>query len=154
MVAKNKDLFVGGSFSHIGSVKFDKIARWNGVQWYHVASLNGVVYALNVFEDRLFMGGEFTTCNQQQTLYLAEYMLGDCNSMVDGLNGPVYALSTLGKCLYICGIFSSVGNQQSLYGIQIQNLLRWCVNATSTNSLEAVDMGNMNARACKAISRI
>jgi len=59
----NGDLVVGGSFSSIGGVAANNVARWNGTQWAPVGALGsgGVVHALGVAPDRTpYAGGLFS----------------------------------------------------------------------------------------------
>lgn len=154
MAVMQNQLFVGGNFVRVGSLNVNNLARWNGLQWHSVTSINGVIYALEAFQSKLVIGGEFTLCDGQRTLNLAEYTSGYCSSIIDGLNGPVYDLSAVDNCLYVCGSFNSTKTQQALYNIKIQNLVRWCVGERSSISLEAIDFGSMNAMGCRAISKV
>jgi len=154
MAVMNNDLFVGGSFTQAGNSNAQKLARWDGTQWFSVASLNGIVYALHIFGERLIIGGEFTSCDRRSALHIAEYSEGSCSGFSEGLNGPVYALSGVGNCLYLCGMFNATSMQQRLHNIPIQNVVRWCVDDTSSTTLEAIDWGELNSKACKGITQL
>lgn len=59
-------LYAGGKFLQAGSIAANHIARWNGVQWYVLPAgnngdgVNGTVYALHKFDNRLYVGGQFS----------------------------------------------------------------------------------------------
>lgn len=67
-------VYVGGSFDRIGGVAAAHIARWDGLQWQPVgAGLDGDVYSLRVFGDRLIAGGEFEHSGGQRAPGLAAW---------------------------------------------------------------------------------
>ncbi len=154
MAVVNNDLYVGGSFTQAGSANTGKLARWDGVQWFSVASFNGVIYVLHMFGERLIIGGEFTSCNEQAALNIAECTQGSCSGISVGLNGPVYALSDVDSCLYICGLFNLTSKKVSLHNIPIKNVVRWCVDDILSPTLEAVDWGEFSTKVCKAITKL
>ncbi len=154
MAVMNNDLFVGGSFTQAGNLNAKNLARWDGMQWFSVASLNGVVYALHMFGERLIIGGEFTSCNEHSAHRIAAYSEGSCNEVSEGVNGPVNALSGFGNCLYICGMFNATSMQQFLHSIPIQNVIRWCVDDASRTTLETIDWGELNSKVCKGITQL
>ena len=52
-------LYAGGSFSSAGNVLTQCLAKWNGQYWDSVPFINGVVIDLKVFNDTLFVAGDF-----------------------------------------------------------------------------------------------
>ncbi len=74
------NLYVGwcGDTMHTGLVS-KGFTRWDGNQWHSIEGGNpdGGVYALNVYKDTLWVGGDFDTINNQRTCGLAKYYLPD-----------------------------------------------------------------------------
>src|SRR5689334_10527566 len=57
----NGDLIAAGKFTSIGGVYANRIARWDGIAWHPLGSgVNGKVWAMIVFNGKLYVGGEFT----------------------------------------------------------------------------------------------
>ena len=57
------NLYIGGSFTVVGNVVANNIAKWNGSSWSALGSgmRQTIVYALAVSGSKLYAGGCFTT---------------------------------------------------------------------------------------------
>lgn len=57
----NGELIAAGTFTNIGGVAANSIARWDGAQWRSIGSgVDGFIRSLAVFEGRLFAAGHFS----------------------------------------------------------------------------------------------
>jgi hypothetical protein len=60
IVTRGNEVFVGGQFTHIGTVPARNLARWNGTNWSEIGGgVNGVVNGLAVGAGNLYVGGYF-----------------------------------------------------------------------------------------------
>jgi hypothetical protein len=71
-------LYAAGSFSSIGGVAANNIAKWNGATWTALGSgTSNSVYALAVFDDgageKLYAGGEFSSAGGVTAHYIARW---------------------------------------------------------------------------------
>ena len=113
----NGDIYVGGSFTRIGTTDTANIARWDGTSWHKVGGselldngVNGPVHALHfapaVGNDslvipgqyHLYIGGEFTGLNNGLAVGRVVRWTGSQwetlgASSQNGVNGPVYAIT-------------------------------------------------------------
>ncbi|MBL8860168.1 MAG: hypothetical protein JNL28_16780 [Planctomycetes bacterium] len=130
------ELYVGGSFTNIGGVTAEGIARWNGTTWSPLGlGVSGTVYAMTVFDDgsgpALFVGGAFTVAGGMSAARIAKWN-GSAWSTVgpSGANGAVYALEVhdagTGPALYAGGDFSFLG-------VSTNRVSRW--NGTAWTSV-------------------
>jgi hypothetical protein len=77
----NGELYVGGMFNQAGGVPAEGIARWNGSTWQgvgggvHLPPQNGItaVFALTVFDNKLIVGGGFTTAGGVPVKHVASW---------------------------------------------------------------------------------
>jgi len=67
-------LIAAGNFDASGTASVQNIAKWNGTSWSGLdAGVNGPVLCLGIADDKLFVGGEFTTAGGIVANYLAYY---------------------------------------------------------------------------------
>ncbi len=119
-------LRIGGKFTTAGGLNCNRVAGWNGTQWFQMGTpLNGTnntVYALTTFGSDLIIGGEFTAAgNLVNSNRIVRYNSnGTYTNMGSGIdNNRVLALTTYQNILYVGGTFSTVG------GVTVNNLARW-----------------------------
>ncbi len=55
------NLYMGGSFTSIDGVDARALAKWNGTTWNSLGTLNGMVYALALHDNSLYVGGNFNS---------------------------------------------------------------------------------------------
>jgi trimeric autotransporter adhesin len=148
----NSKLYVGGDFSNFGDAAFATvipslargIAAWNGTSWSNlpVSDGNGVagdVYALAVFDSKLYVGGEFGYIHTSVTKRIAAWdgstWLTLASGTSNGIGVPnwssvisVRALAVFNSKLYVGGEFTALGD-----GTSAKNIAAW--NGTSWSNL-------------------
>ena len=126
-------LFVGGSFTTIGSVNANHIAKWNGTNWVALGNgLNSDVYCLAVFNDgqgaSLYAGGRFTNASGIAANSIAKWNGTNWSAVGSGIRGVpsftmVNALAVYddggGSALYAGGSFTNAG------GVAAASLAKW-----------------------------
>jgi hypothetical protein len=137
-------LFFGGDFqslgfaSYIGSIGADDYPNpeVNPVG----SSINGPVHALEIFQDQLYAGGNFSR-SDTDTVYqtnIARWNGADWEIVGLGLNGPVYALHTFNDQLMAGGAFTASDSLEML-GIASWDGLEWAPVGTGfTDSADTV----------------
>jgi hypothetical protein len=126
-IADNGDIYVGGTFTRVGSTNARRLAKWNGSSWSEVgngADL-GAVWSL-LFDPAngdLFVGGSFTYVGEQFSPGLARWTASGWSAIPTfsgSLGGSVFALArdSAGN-VYAGGAFSSVNS------VQASNIARW-----------------------------
>ena len=129
------NLYIGGDFSTLGGMTFNRIAKWNGSSWSALAwGLNGPVYALAVLGSDLYAGGHFLTANYQPATGIAKWDGSSWSALGSGVENVaqgygVSALAVRGGDLYVGGNFTNVG------GVSANNIAKW--NGSSWSALGA-----------------
>jgi len=117
------NVYVGGSFTVIGAVAANHIAKWNGTSWTALGSgMNSTVYALTVSGTNLYAGGAFTNAGGVATSYVAKWNGSAWSALDTGMSGPdpyVYALVVNGTNLLAGGAFTNAG------GASANNIAKW-----------------------------
>src|SRR5262249_35018354 len=133
-------LYAGGSFTSMGGVPANSIAKWNGATWSPLGTgirspapfIFGVVYALAVYDGgsgaALYAGGFFGNAGGVSAINIAKWDGATWSSLGSGIGGAfpsgnVYALTTYddggGAALYAGGSFGSAG------GVAASNVAKW-----------------------------
>lgn len=140
----NGFIYAGGAFTRTadGSVtNLNRIARYNPATktWSALANdgLNGLVSALAIDGDNLYVGGSFTRSGDSSIILnrVARYNLttGTWSPLSNnGLNGTVYSLSISGGNLYVGGDFSRTANNVVL---NLNRVARYNTSADVWSSL-------------------
>ena len=108
------NLYVGGSFTAIGSQSYSYLAMWDGSNWKSIGTLaGGAVQAFAVSGSKLYIGGLFTSINGSTANRLAVWDGTTLSPIVsasstNGVNTSVYALAVSGNMLYVGGNSMSV----------------------------------------------
>jgi hypothetical protein len=104
------NLYVGGTFTGIGTVAANRIAKWTGSAWSALGS--GVaggnfatVEALAVIGSDLYAGGNFTTAGGTSANSIAKWNGSEWSALGSGFNYWVKALAVIGTDLYVGGSF-------------------------------------------------
>ncbi len=119
----NGELIAAGSFTSIGGVAANNIARWDGTTWRPLAQ--GVadrIEALEVHAGSLFVGGSFQTVGPGISSPGVARWNGSAWSAVSSslsTGSSVYALRSFRNNLFAGGSFSSLG------GVSATNLAVW-----------------------------
>ncbi len=132
MVRHGDTLFVGGSFSSLGSqprsylgaisTTTGSVLAWNPL-------LNGQVFTLAATGNTLVVGGSFTTAGGVSRTRLVAYDMATCTmaTWAPTANNDVRALYTVGSTLYAGGYFTNVSgstrNYLALIDLATGNLL-------------------------------
>jgi hypothetical protein len=150
----NDRLFVGGDFSSIGGELRKELAMVEAssgdvdIGW--VCDVTGVgssyvrVLALDVANDRLFVGGNFTNIGGESRADLAMVEASSGNTdanWVCNTNGVVYALAldVANDRLFVGGGFGYIGNETRVHLALVQASsgtvdINWVCNASTTTS--------------------
>lgn len=130
------DLYVGGKFATAGGVQSNRIARWDGSEWFALTGpagtgTNDEVHALAVFDDgggaRLFAGGEFTRAGGLDANRIAAWDSSAWSILdgvtANGLDDDALAFQVFddgnGPALYVGGTFTWAGPEE------VNNIARW-----------------------------
>jgi hypothetical protein len=132
VVDDSGSLYIGGSFTVVGDVVANYIAKWNGSSWSALGSgLNSIVYALAVSGSDVYAGGLFTTAGGSAATNIAKWNGSSWSALGTGMDGayshPVYALAASGSNVYAGGYFTTAG------GSAATNIAKW--NGSSWSAL-------------------
>jgi trimeric autotransporter adhesin len=138
------NLYAGGDFTQAGEVAVNGLAVWDGASWSAVGdgvgamqgTYKGIVRALAVTDDALYIGGDFTSLHDLATLDIARWDGRKLTALGDGLGdvdyggvmdatgyGSIYALAAgPDGSLYAGGDFTSAGNREPL---RVNSVARW-----------------------------
>ncbi len=116
----NDTLYAGGDFTMAAGISLSNhcdssiyashIARWTGTQWDTLGSgLNGSVYALGLFNGKLYAGGSFTRSGSKQVSHIAVWNGVQWDSVGNGFNSDVYSITVWNGSLCAAGNFDSSG---------------------------------------------
>ena len=105
------DLIAAGTFTKIGGVSANSVARWDGVQWHCMGDgVDGFIRSLAVFEGRLFAAGVFSLPNSPGA-NIAEW---DGKQWIAHQGLPLTWMESvfpLGDRLVASGVFSEIGGK-------------------------------------------
>ncbi len=141
-------LYVAGEFTKAGGIHVNRIAKWDGSEWFALTGSGGtgvegggeIVYSLEVFDDgngeALYVGGNFETAGGLTANGVARWdgsewsvLAGAMDTGVQGGGESVNALRVFddgsGEVLYVGGSFASVD------GFTANGIARWDGSAWS-----------------------
>ena len=115
------NIYVGGSFSEVGSTVLNNIAKWDGTKWTALgAGLEGDVYTMTVDKyGNLYAGGKFNLSGNTKVNHVAKWDGTNWTALSTGLDSNCHTLATDGKYLYVGGMFNKAGGQPA------KNIARW-----------------------------
>lgn len=119
LAIRGDHLFVGGTFTasggfpHRGLALFD-LPTWRGVSWD--ARLNGQVASLHVHDDRLYVGGSFSSILDESRDNAAAIQLGkegpgSLEKWAPDPDGTVLAITTTTESVVLGGAFGNAGGE-------------------------------------------
>ncbi len=74
MIFHNGNLYIGGSFNHIGSMLAHGVAVWDGTQWQAMgAGFSGTVNDLIIYNGEIHAGGHFFSNSSNHFTHLAKW---------------------------------------------------------------------------------
>ncbi len=130
VVAPNGDIYIGGSFTAVGSVVANRVARWDGTTWSALgAGVNNTVRALAISGADVYVGGDFNTAGGAPAIRVARWNGATWSALGAGLDNTVYALAVSGADVYAGGDFTTAG------GAPASRMARW--NGTTWSALGA-----------------
>jgi hypothetical protein len=90
---------------------------WSSLGTGSSNGVNGVVNALAVVGNEVFVGGEFTSAGGVSANYVARFntLTNTWSSLGNGVNNWVYALAVSGNEVYVGGYFTSAGGVSANY---------------------------------------
>ena len=122
------NVYVGGSFTIVGGVLMNHIARWDGFAWHPLGNgLSGDVNAIAVSGSDVFVGGAFTSAiGVPGTLKIARWNGASWFALGSGLgNGNVNAIAVSGTDVYVGGGFTNIAGGGGALGIAKWNGVSW-----------------------------
>ncbi len=135
LAANGNEVFASGLFTIAGDLITNGMAKWNGVEWSRLGTTltngvtGGAAYALSIFVDLLFAGGDFANAGSVPAPTMARWNIttGSWSALQQGVNGKVQCLSgSFSGELVAGGVFSSAS------GVTANNIARWDGNAWSS----------------------
>jgi hypothetical protein len=121
------ELYIGGSFTEAGGTPANRIAKWNGTSWQQVGGngMDGTVYALAYFQEKVIAAGEFFTAGGTPANRIAKWTGTSWQPLNLGMNDNVYALAIYFNALRATGKFTTAG------GILANRIASWDGNSWS-----------------------
>jgi hypothetical protein len=146
-------VWVAGTFSGVGSLLVNNIAKWNNSTstWEGVGSgitLEGSnnIAALAGSGESLYVGGSFEAAGGLAVNNIAKWNGAYWLALGGGVNGTVRALAVGGTNLYVGGAFSTAG------GNAANHIAKW--TGTAWEALGGGVNGNVNALAYDGIGNL
>jgi trimeric autotransporter adhesin len=117
------DMYIAGNF-YDTLQQVNDLEMWNGTNFTPLIPncfLSGLDYvdAMAVFNDELYIGGNFTSVNGDPENYIMRWDGMQFHDVGNGLNGPVYKMKTYNDGLYVSGVFSMAGQ------LPVPGIVKW-----------------------------
>jgi hypothetical protein len=130
-------VYIGGSFTKVGGINANFIAKWDGTQWSALgAGARGVVNALCASGTDLYVASSFSVSSgmgSQAVSGVSKWngttwtpLAGNAQS-TKGYTQAIQTMAVVGSSLYVGGLFDLIG------GVAANNIARW--DGTSWNTL-------------------
>ncbi len=133
-------LYVGGRFDRTGrgdAENFAVIDTESKRFLPNPSGPNGVVNAIEVGPDGIYVGGDFSEADGIALRNVGRYDgEGNWNDLLVGVNGPVNAIAAMGRVVFVGGEFTEAGRSDS--ATEVRNIARWGVDSTSWSILSTV----------------
>ena len=139
-VSGRGDVYVGGSFTQVGGIIANQVAKWNGTTWSALGAgtglgngVNGTIYTLAVSgSSEVYVGGDFTQAGGIAAYRVAKWdgttWSGLGTPTNNGVGGTVYALAVSSRGeVYVGGNFTQTAS------IAANGLAKW--DGTNWSSL-------------------
>ncbi len=110
--ASQKLYFVGSiDINGIAPPLYNTIAYYNNINqsWSYLDTLNDIIQSIVVFNNDIYIGGNFTTINGQYIPYIAKYNGTNWVNIGQNIDFPVIKLKVINQELYALGYFSQIG---------------------------------------------
>jgi hypothetical protein len=140
-VADNGDVYAGGSFTKIGDLTVNNIARWDGTSWHALSTGTAGtipdVDALAVSGSDVYAGGDFTSAGSNGACKQVCHWNGSAWSGLGGGTGgffaTVNAIALSGTNVYIGGEFDKVIDSDYSTEHPVGHVAMW--NGSSWNTM-------------------
>ena len=142
IAVSGSDVYVGGSFSAVGGMSANNIARWDSTSgvWSALGDgISGDVYAIAVSGHYIYAGGLFNSVGGfpsvpgTQSVARWDNLTHTWSALGSGIPGYVYALAVDGEDVYAGGLFNAAGGYPSVPGTQ--SIARWNANTNTWSAL-------------------
>jgi hypothetical protein len=142
LAISGNNVYAGGRFSRAGDALANGIAKWDGQRWASLGTgvrtgiYEGVVRALALQGESLYVGGEFMTADNVPAHNIAKWNGDRWSSLAGGVRGnleQVLAISVNGQDLYVGGIFTTAG------GLKATNIAKWNGHTWSQMNIEPLE---------------
>ena len=144
VVDDSDNLYIGGSFTVVGDVIANRIAKWNGSSWSALGSgisapagypsYGGGVWALAVSGSAVYAGGTFTTAGGSPANNIAKWSGSSWTALGSGMNSHVLALAVSGSDVYAGGDFTRATNSGGV-AVTVNHIAKWNGDSWSALSL-------------------
>jgi len=141
--AGNLGIVVGGNFTQLNLIKSGGLALLNDIgEWQSLGFIDGSVQAMVVYNNQLFVGGDFTNVAGIFTNGFAVYDLNNKTWVSYGqvCGGGVTELAVLDNLLYLAGTFTSYTSTKLCPGVQGEKLAEF--NLTSYTFTKSLRLNN------------
>jgi hypothetical protein len=114
LVQSGTDTYIGGSFTVIGTVAANHIAKWNGSSWSALGpGMNGSISALALDgSGNLYAGGYFSTAGGVAANHYCQVERHELERPGTGVSHVVWALVVSGGEVYAGGAFTTAGGSR------------------------------------------
>ena len=134
----NSTVYIGGSFTAIGGLACNHIAKWDGMQWSALGiGLNGSVETIVAdASGNIYVGGNFTDAGGVTNAdYLAKWTGFSWSAIgtTAAINSTVNAIAINGTNVYIGGYFTDAGGNANADYVALWNGTSW--NSLGTTPL-------------------
>ncbi len=128
IAVSGSNVYVGGSFTTVGGISANNIARWDGNQWYTLGGgpqngVSGPVLAITVAGSDLYVGGAFGMAGGAPANNIARWNGSTwfplANGANIGTNNSVATVAVSGSNVYAGGDFTTAG------GVSASHVARW-----------------------------
>lgn len=127
----NGDLYAAGIFSNINGNPANRIARWDGNQWYALGGgLSGSVttaHCMAVFQGELYVGGLFNSANGVPANFIAKWNGTNFSAVGGGTDDVVFSMviDTISNRLICGGNFYTAGGIPCPYNVAAWDGTSW-----------------------------
>lgn len=120
LAGDNENLYIGGLFNVAGGKTTNRIARWDGSDWYTLGSgLNDYVNDIKSHGSDIYVGGAFTEAGGIAANHIAKWDGTSWSPLGEGVNNIVTVIEIVDDDVYVGGTFSQAG------GIEANYIARW-----------------------------
>ena len=150
--ADSNYIYAAGSYTVVGGIPMNNIARWNGVKWDSMGGgIGGITFnpsaasAFATYHNKLYVGGIFGSLGNVLAVSLGTWdgVVWDSipiQPFKDDNDKGVGAMAVINDKLYIGGIFDTVAGQPNVFDIACWNGINWSsLNFPNLRNFEFID---------------